>query len=292
MKNVIRRSLSGLAMLLISQVSIAQSNKKAAIPENENSLLWEISGNGNAKSSYLYGTVHMICNDDYFLTDKTKKALNNADNLFLEIDLNDPNEMAYLQKSAMGSEPLSKKLTAQQLADLDAILKEKTGMTVQQVDNFSLFTVMSLITMKSFGCTNLKFYEMELSSIAKAGNKKLGGLETGEAQMQFMGKAYNDDQMIAMLKESKLEDTQKMVQSYKNENLVELYSQITNPKFLNENSKKWLLEERNTNWVEKMPSLMKDKSSFFAVGAGHLLGEKGVINLLKKAGYTVKPILN
>jgi hypothetical protein len=44
--------------------------------------------------------------------------LNNAENLFLEIDLNDPNEMVFLQKSSNGSEPLSKKLTAQQLANL------------------------------------------------------------------------------------------------------------------------------------------------------------------------------
>jgi uncharacterized protein YbaP (TraB family) len=69
-------------------------------------------------------------------------------------------------------------------------------MTVQQVDNFSLFTVIGYYEI--FGCTNLKFYEMELSSIAKGNKQKIGGLETGEAQMQFMSKA-NDEQMIAML---------------------------------------------------------------------------------------------
>jgi hypothetical protein len=53
-----------------------------------------------------------------FLLRKQKKALNNAENLFLEIDLNDPNEMAFFA-AAMGSEPLKQKLTAQQLTNLD-----------------------------------------------------------------------------------------------------------------------------------------------------------------------------
>ncbi|MNX99368.1 TraB family protein [compost metagenome] len=53
-----------------------------------------------------------------------------------------------------------------------------------------------------------------------------------------------------------------------------------------------MLDNRNNNWVKNMPELMKKESVFFAVGAAHLGGEEGVINLLKKAGYSVKPILN
>ena len=61
---------------------------------------------------------------------------------------------------------------------------------------------------------------------------------------------------------------------------------------MNEKSRKCLLEVRNENWMVKMPDMMKDKSTFFAVGAAHLLGEQGMINLLRKKGYVVKPILN
>lgn len=53
-----------------------------------------------------------------------------------------------------------------------------------------------------------------------------------------------------------------------------------------------LLYNRNENWVSKLKGLMTDKSLLIAVGAGHLPGERGVINLLKKAGYTLTPVDN
>ncbi|HEY4628802.1 MAG TPA: TraB/GumN family protein [Flavobacterium sp.] len=290
MKKIVS-TLVVIASLLMSNSSFTQVKKEAA-GSNENSLLWEVSGNGLPKLSYLYGTIHMICGNDYFLSEKTKKAFNASESLFLEIDLSDPNELAFMQKAAMGTEPLSKKLTSKQLTDLDIILRENTGMTIQQVDSFSMLTVLSLISMKSFGCENLKFYEMEFIGLAKESKKSIGGLETIEAQIQFLNKAYSDDEMIAMLKETSGEETTKMVQNYVKENLPELYKEITTPKLMNENSKKWLLEARNTNWAVKMPNIMKSQSIFFAVGAAHLLGEEGLINLLRKAGYSVKPVLN
>jgi uncharacterized protein YbaP (TraB family) len=124
----------------------------------ENSLLWEVSGKGLKKPSYIYGTIHMICGNDYFLSDKTQKAFATSDNLILEVNLSDPNEMAAAQQLAYGKEPLSTTLSPEQLNDLDALLQKRTGMTVKQVDKFSLMTVMSLIAMKSFSCVDIKIY--------------------------------------------------------------------------------------------------------------------------------------
>ena len=290
MKKIVS-TLVVIVSLLMSNYSFAQVKTKANVP-NENSLLWEISGNGLSKSSYLYGTIHMICGNDYFLSKKAKKAFKATESLFLEINLSDLNELVFIQKATMSTQPLSKKLTAKQLADLDIIFRKTTGMTIRQVDNYSMLTVLSLISMKSFGCENLKFYEMEFIGLAKKSKKSIGGLETVEAQIQFLNKAYSDDEKIAMLQETNGEETAKMVQNYKNENLPELYKESTTPKLMNENSKKWMLEVRNENWAVKMPNVMKDKSTFFAVGAAHLLGKEGLINLLRKAGYSVEPVLN
>ena len=51
-----------------------------------------------------------------------------------------------------------------------------------------------------------------------------------------------------------------------------------------------LLDNRNKAWIEKMPALMKDAPTLFVVGAGHLPGTNGVLNLLKQQGYTVEPM--
>lgn len=286
------KSIAVVAVLLISSGIFAQAKKATSVNSNDKSLLWEISGNGLSKSSYLYGTIHMICGNDYFLSDKTKKAFAASDNLFLEVNVSDPKELSAAQQLAYGKDPLSKTLSPEQLNDLDALLQKRTGMTVKQVDKFSLMTVMSLITMKSFGCVDIKSYEMEFIAMAKDSNKSVTGFETLQAQMDFLNNAYSDAEVITMLQESNDEYTKKLVQNYIQENLPEIYKDITAPKVMNEKARKWLLEVRNENWVVKMPDMMKDKSTFFAVGAAHLLGEQGVINLLRKKGYSVKPILN
>ena len=51
-----------------------------------------------------------------------------------------------------------------------------------------------------------------------------------------------------------------------------------------------LINDRNANWIKLMPQIMKDKATFFAVGAGHLPGDKGVLTLLKNAGYTIEGV--
>ena len=52
-----------------------------------------------------------------------------------------------------------------------------------------------------------------------------------------------------------------------------------------------LIYNRNADWITKMPALMAQKPTLFAVGAAHLPGEKGVLNLLRKAGYTVEGVV-
>jgi uncharacterized protein len=53
-----------------------------------------------------------------------------------------------------------------------------------------------------------------------------------------------------------------------------------------------LLKNRNKNWVKQLKQIMENKSVFVAVGAGHLVGNDGLISLLKKAGYNVVPLEN
>ncbi|MBF4506108.1 TraB/GumN family protein [Flavobacterium sp. JLP] len=287
MKNLFKAAVVAIA-IIFSGATQAQTT----VTKLENSLLWEVSGNGLSKPSYLYGTIHMICGGDYFLTEKTKKAFEASNKLVLEINFADPKEMTEMQKLAMGKEPLSKKLSPEQLSKLDEILKKTTGMTVQQVDAFSLMTVMSLISMKSFGCTDIKLYEMEFIDQAKKRNIEIGGLETVKSQFAILENAYSNNEMIAMLSESTPEETSKLVTAYKMENIDELHEFSTDERFASEKTRKTILDDRNSNWINQMPILMKKESVFFAFGAAHLGGEFGVINLLRKAGYSVKPVMN
>ncbi|MGO4772666.1 TraB/GumN family protein [Flavobacterium sp. W22_SRS_FK3] len=287
MKNLFKSVIT--AITIIFSLSTQAQTKS---PKLENSLLWEVSGNGLSKPSYLYGTIHMICSADYFLSEKTKKALASSNKLVLEIDLSDPKQLTDMQQMAMGKEPLSKTLGAQDVLKLDNILQKKTGMTIEQVDSYSLFTIMSLVMMKSFGCNDLKFYEMNFIETAKQRKLPIIGLETVKEQMDMFGKAYSDTEMIKMLEEFNKEETDKLVATYKEENINSLYDIITDEKIINEETKKAILDNRNQNWLITIPEIIKKGNAFIAVGSAHLAGESGVINLLRKAGYNVKPIMN
>ena len=285
MKNLFKSAITAI-VIIFSLATKAQTKS----PKLENSLLWEISGNGLSKPSYLYGTIHMICSADYFLSEKAKKAFDSSSKLVLEIDLSDPKQLTDMHQMAMGKQPLTKTLSAQDAIKLDNILQKKTGMTIQQVDSFNLFTVMSLISMKTFGCNDLKFYEMNFIEMAKQRNLPVIGLETVKGQMDMFANAYSDTEMIKMLEELDNEETNKMVEKYKEENITAIYDITTDKRFITEDIQKAILDNRNQDWLKSIPELMKNESLFIAVGSAHLAGESGVINLLRKAGFTVKAV--
>ncbi|MCV9931967.1 TraB/GumN family protein [Flavobacterium sp. LS1R47] len=286
MKNLFKSLAVAIAIIFCATI---QAQDKS--PKLENSLLWEVSGKGLSKPSYLYGTIHMICGADYFLSEKTKKAFEASDKLVLEVNLSDPNEITDMQQLAMGKEPLDKKLTALQLSTLEEILKKSTGMNVQQVNKYSLSSVMSLIFMKTYPCTDLKVYEFEFIELAKKRNFEVAGLETIKSQFETLDDAYTNDEMISMLVESVKDGSTPLVDDYKTENIEALYKRTTGDKFMNEKTRIAMLDKRNSNWVNQIPELMKKQSIFIAVGAAHLAGEQGVINLLRMAGYKVKPVM-
>jgi len=285
MKNLFTSAVAAVALVFSGAI---QAQTKS--PKLENSLLWEVSGNGLSKPSYVYGTIHGICASDYFMAEKTKNAFQKSDKLVLEINLSDPIEMAEMQKAGIASEPLNKKLTPEQLSKLDIVLQKNTGLKIQQLDGFTLAAIMGFISMKTFDCETLKSYESDFIDLAKKENKSIGGFETVKKQTNMLANAYTDSELIETLEDFSKAETKKMVEDYKAENLMDVFNDVANEKVMSKNAKKWILDDRNKEWVQIMSGMMKKESLFVAVGVGHLAGEEGVINLLRKAGYKVKPI--
>ena len=277
-------------LLLIVAFGVQNLWAQKQIKSLDNSVLWEVSGKGLAKPSYLFGTIHMICSADFNMSEQAKKAFGKTDKLTLEIDMSDPTQMAAMQKMAMGDKPLSEALTADEYARLDAIVQKHAGISVQQLDSFSLLTVMSVLSSRSFGCMDLKFYEMEFIEMAKNANKSVSGLETVEDQVNMFAKAISIKDMLEMMEAADDKTTATMVNDYKQQNIQALYNLSTDEKMMSLDTKKQMLDNRNIKWLEMMPAMMKKESVFFAVGAAHLPGQNGVIELLRKAGYTVKAV--
>lgn len=280
----IAKSIAVCALTMCSFLANAQK---------ENSLLWEISGNGLEKPSYVFGTIHMICAEDYIMTEKIENTLKNVDAYYAEINFGDANTITTMQKSMLSEIPLSKRLEPAKYEELKKLLKEVVALDIAQFENLSDAAIVSMITFKSFPCTDFKMYEMEFLQAATTQQKKLGGLETIEEQLKIMNNSLGTDVALKMLHEIKkvgFEDTKTMVNLYKKQNIHGLYDFMKKSSYMTDEVYNEMLTKRNHNWINNMPDLMKNESIFFAVGAAHLSGNDGVLKLLKERGYKVTPL--
>lgn len=277
-----------LFTLFISLFSNAQ--------ELEKSLLWKISGNGLKKPSYLFGTIHLTC--DSSLDANTLNALEATEQLYLELDMDDKSIQMQMMKLMMMKDgaKLSTLLSPEDFKILDEFMKKNLNMSVKLFDSFKPFMISSMLFPKMLDCKS-QSVESELMKITKEQNEEIFGLEKAEDQMKVFDEISYQDQADELLKtvkdnlEKDKKEFQEMITIYQNkdiESMLKMMSDSDN-KITSENQD-ILLNNRNKNWIPIMVKIMKDKPTFFGVGAGHLAGENGVIKLLRKKGYKVEAL--
>lgn len=277
-----------LLFLLIPFLSIGQ------VP-TENALLWEISGKGLQKSSYLYGTIHVICPDDLNISTTTKNVFNKTEQLYLELDLDNPELTTEMQRSMASNTHLKNLLKANDYEQLVSFFKNRTGYSIDVLGMIKPFYLLSYTYSPMIGCSQPISVEKSFAEMAYMQNKSIFGLETLEDQLSVFEKISQQKQANMLLDcikdfDKMQESFQVMLREYKAENLNALVK--TSLDTYSYRYEHLLLDKRNKRWVKKMTRICPKKATFFAVGAAHLAGEKGIINLLRRKGYTVTAIKN
>jgi len=259
------------------------------------SLLWRISGNGLSGSSYLFGTIHAIPANKYFLPEEFKNKLIECDNMVMEIDMANPNMMMELQNEmVMKYQRIDSLLSKEDYQVVSAFFKDSLSIPLMMVNKVKPIFIASFILQKFVG-QNPVSYEANFLKLAKDNNKHVGGLETIKEQVSYIDRISLKDQAAMLVESVKDYDKQKkeyqqLVDAYLTGNLDAIY------KLMIETTKEYkefgsiLIEERNKNWAELIPAMIRKSSCFIAVGSGHLGGEMGVIHLLQNKGFTVEPV--
>ncbi len=292
-----KRLSAGLLVALVSLSTFAQSNK------DENTLLWKISGNGLEKPSYLFGTIHMICSEDAILSDNLRKAVSSCDEVYFEVDMDNLFEMmGVLNKMKMkGDTTLKDLLSAEDYKKVKNYFETKGGILPFSVlEAYKPMLAASLMEEGDMPCENTSMMEQVIMEEAKDKNKKIKGLETMSYQAGVLDSIpykLQAEQLVSYIdKEAKGEtddnDMKEMFKAYKSQDLKKLEEMMVSMDVGMAGFTDILLYHRNQNWVEKLRGLLPNKSLVIAVGAGHLPGEKGVINLLRKQGYKLTPVEN
>ena len=171
------------------------SDGSAGIPKTENALLWEISGKDLKQPSYLYGTIHMIGKEDFFLTDATKEAFAKTNKVTFEINMEDMTDMSkimpLMMKAFMANDTTLQDLLTddeyQQVADYF----EKMGLPMMFLNRIKPMFLSALTSggdvniMDGGSSSDIMSYEIELMDMAKKEDKTIDGLETAEYQMSM-----------------------------------------------------------------------------------------------------------
>ncbi|MDZ4807898.1 MAG: TraB/GumN family protein [Bacteroidota bacterium] len=291
-----KRLSAGLLVTLVALSSLAQGDK-------ENTLLWKISGNGLEKPSYLFGTIHMICADDAGLSANMKKVISNCDEVYFEVDMDNIFEMigAMKKMKMMGDTTLKDLLTETDYKKVKKYFEEKGSMLpFSMLETYKPMLAASTLEQGSMPCDDTEMMEQVIMKEAKEYNKKIKGLETMSYQAGVLDSIpykLQAEQLVSYIDKANKgeeDDTEmkEMFNAYKNQDLKKLEEMLMTTDAGISGFADILLYHRNQNWVEKLKSLLPEKSLLIAVGAGHLPGQKGVINLLRKEGYKVTPVEN
>ncbi|XWW44004.1 TraB/GumN family protein [Fibrella sp. USSR17] len=283
-----------LAATLLSALFALFTN---AFAQTDKALLYEVTGKNLTAPSYLYGTFHLVCPADLVITDAMKKAVTDTKQLYLEVDMDDPSLQATMMQGLMftNGKTIKDYVSPADYTLLDTYLQKNSGMSLAALTAIKPIGLYSFLTVSALGCQPAS-YDMTLMQLASKDKKEVLGLETIQDQMAVFEKIPMEKQVAMLVEIARKPDEAKqeladMLAAYKAQDLALMMKQMKDSKYDGlEDFEADLLEKRNQNWIPVIEKAATARPTFFAFGAGHLGGDKGVIALLRKQGYSVKAV--
>lgn len=280
------RALITICFSLFLQVLYAQ----------ENSLLWKISGNGLRKPSYLYGTIHLKDARVFQFGDTVLAAFDACKAVAGELDMDSMgNPFAALRMVMMPKDTtLEMLLSEQDYAFVKQKAQEQLGNKAFLVDRMKPFFTAALFTLDDMQTDSTLSVDEYFQKRGKKRKMKVTGIESVQEQMNAINSISlkeQADMLVESLKETGETDdySDKFIQLYLNQDIGKLeqafHDQESSDMFMQS-----LLFGRNRIMADRIAVLIRKQPTFVAIGAGHLAGKEGVINLLKDKGYTLTPV--
>ncbi len=285
--------------------SFAAALLLAAIPASAQ-VLYKVEGNGLTQPSYIFGT-HHLAPTSVINSFGADKPFESATIVVGEIDMTqNPMEMQMAMQPHMmapADSTLSKVIPTDKMPALNEEFKKWAPMPGMELSMLEPMKPMVVTTMVTVGITanavpDYNPNEQLDSWFQKTGSengKKIKALETADQQaallFDFTPISMQAEALVELLTDPQksVDNAKTLTKAYMEQDLnamMELSQKDDDhPEFMEA-----LLDKRNANWLTQLPDIFKEGSTFVAVGALHLPGEKGVLEGLRKLGYTVTPI--
>lgn len=280
-------------------------------------LLYKISGKDLTAPSYIIGTHHLANVGFVNKIAGVKDALTSTEQVYGEVrwdDMTNPDSLKVVQAAMMlpDGQSLKTVLSAEQYKKLDAVITQMMGVGLSnpqvaaQMGSMSPAALSTQLQVLMFMQKHMGEYDPSstfdqyFQAQAKHNNEPVGGLETLAFQTDLLYKGSDIkrqvEQLMCLLDNQEFYEQmmESMTDAFYAQDLDALKAAMdkklggtcdSTPEELAQ-----LIDNRNADWAKKMPAIMAAKPTFFVVGAGHLPGAKGVLQLLKDAGYTVEAV--
>ena len=273
-------------------------------------LLWKVSGNGLGRPSYIMGTYHFAPASMMDKIPGMNQALEGCDivvgELTQESMMNSDMQMSMAQ--AMIAPPdstLDKLFTPEEYSIVEEVFNKYfggMGVKLKQMKHLKP----SAISVQMQAMQALKYFpsfdpndliDMGVQTRAMEMGRPSVGLETIEEQMDLLFNAPLTEQAQGLLEACKKDEmfvvqSSALVEAYMAQDLSKLEEIITNPELGGADAEAMdaLIYSRNRDWAEKLVKMMPERACLVCVGAGHLPGDQGLLQLLRNKGYTVEPM--
>lgn len=286
--------------LLLTVVSMLMATSLSA------QVFYKVEGNGLSKPSYLFGTHHLAP-----LSVATEFGVmppfNSAGQVVGEIDMTQGQMQMSMKMQpfmiAPADSTLSKVISPEDMAVINEEFKKWTPMpglelsALEPMKPMAVTTIVAAsIAMKSMpGFNPQEQLDSWFQTQGSKDGKKIIPLETVEQQAEILFNqtpiAYQAEALVELLKDTDkaIKSTQELTDAYMAQDLKKMAelseAESEHPEFMAA-----LLDRRNESWLKQLPAILSNGPTFVAVGALHLAGDKGLVEGLRRLGYSVTPL--
>ena len=274
-------------------------------------LLWKVSGNGAKGESFLLGTHHLA---PISMLDSIKgfnEACVEVEAVGGEINMADQAAQAQLMVQYMmapADSTLSVLLSPAQADSLVSVLAKFMGQAasidaVGPLKPAALSTQLALMeTMATMppemvqAIASGEQLDSRVQALGREASKEVIAMETIEQQLDLLMGAPLTTQARELMEGVKqildgkaAENAKTLTDAYMTQNIAAIEKEISDPDQMDKETLKRLISDRNTAWTAKLAEILPSKTILLAVGCGHLPGNDGLIEQLRRAGFTVTP---
>ena len=260
--------------------------------------LWQVEGKDNRV--YLLGSIHLLRKTDHPLSSAIFAAYDDADILFMELDMDDADpvadqvlatELGLIQDNKTLRDLLGPEMYAQ--ADVLASAVQIPLKLLEKSELWYAAVNIEIMMLMRIGFNPLYGIEYHLAEMAKRDNKEIFGFETTRQQLGFLDNLSAASQlemfMQTLAEGAEMADTMDtLVDAWHNGDIEFLEESLLTDMQQYPELNKTIVVDRNLSWTERIETLLTHRVNYLiVVGALHLVGAEGVPNLLTEQGYTV-----